>query len=99
MTKVDHCGLSDGYGPQVSLELVAVLGFFKTVSTRIKKVRSHINMTLLELKDFSNETSIHGPSQIGNDESSIVKRLLWLGIFLGCLAYGARELTISISGT
>ena len=56
-------------------------------------------MILQELKDFSNETSIHGPSQIGNDKSSIVKRLLWLGIFLGCLAYGARELTMSISGT
>ena len=63
------------------------------------KAGSHINMILQELKDFSNETSIHGPSQIGNDKSSIVKRLLWLGIFVGCLAYGARELTISISGT
>ena len=48
-------------------------------------------MILQELKDFSNETSIHGPSQIGNDKSSIVKRLLWLGIFLGCLAYGAHS--------
>ena len=82
----------------VSLKLDAVLGSFKTVLTRIKKIGSHINMILQELKDFSNDTSIHGPSQIGNDKSSLLKRLLWLGIFLGCLAYGARELILSIQG-
>ena len=55
-------------------------------------------MLLEELKEFCGETSIHGLSQIGNDKASVVRRLLWFGIFVGSLGYAGRQLTLSITG-
>ena len=55
-------------------------------------------MLLEELKEFCGETSIHGLSQIGNDKASVVRRLLWFGIFVGSLSYAGRQLTLSITG-
>ena len=49
-----------------------------------------------ELKSFCNETSIHGLGQIANNRASIIKRLLWLAIFVGCLAYAGQQLVLSI---
>ena len=55
-------------------------------------------MVLQELKEFCCETSIHGPSHIVNAQNSILKRLLWFAIFVGCLAYAGNQLAISIKG-
>ena len=49
-------------------------------------------MLLEELKDFSNETSIHGPGQIANDRAPVLKRLIWFAIFVGSLAYACDQL-------
>ena len=55
-------------------------------------------MVLEELKEFCSETSIHGPSHIVNAQNSILKRLLWVAIFVGCLAYAGNQLAISVKG-
>ena len=55
-------------------------------------------MVLQELKEFCSETSIHGPIHIVNAQNSILKRLLWFAIFVGCLAYAGNQLAISIKG-
>ena len=55
-------------------------------------------MLLKELKEFCNETSIHGLGQIANDKLSILKRLLWFGIFVGSIVYAGRQLVFSIKG-
>ena len=55
-------------------------------------------MVIKELKEFCNETSIHGPSHIANAQNSILKRLLWFAIFVGCLAYAGNQLAISVGG-
>ena len=51
-----------------------------------------------EMKSFCSETSIHGLGQIANDRASIIKRLLWLAIFVGCLTFAGKELVLSIQG-
>ena len=53
-------------------------------------------MLLKELKEFCTETSIHGLGQIANDKISILKRILWLLIFVGCLGYAGNQLISSI---
>ena len=55
-------------------------------------------MLLKELKEFCTETSIHGLGQIANENLSILKRLLWFGIFAGCIAYAGTQLALSIKG-
>ena len=55
-------------------------------------------MLLKELKEFCSETSIHGLGQVANDKLSILKRLLWFGIFAGCIVYAGRQLVFSIKG-
>ena len=55
-------------------------------------------MVTKELKEFCNETSIHGPSHIANAQNSILKRLLWFAIFAGCLAYAGNQLVNSVKG-
>ena len=55
-------------------------------------------MILEELRDFSNQTSIHGPSQIANDQAPTLKRLIWLAIFVGSLAYAGQQLVSTIKG-
>ena len=55
-------------------------------------------MLLNEIKEFCSETSIHGLGQIANDKLSILKRLLWFGIFAGCIAYAGTQLVFSIKG-
>ena len=39
------------------------------------------------LTQFSEETSVHGISYIGQSKSSPKKRLLWLVLFIGALTY------------
>ena len=56
-------------------------------------------MLLKELKEFCSETSIHGLGQVANDNLSILKRLLWFGIFVGCIAYVGTQLAFSIKGS
>ena len=56
-------------------------------------------MVLKELKEFCGETSIHGLGQVVDDRAPILKRLLWFGIFVGCLAYAGQQLVTSIKGT
>ena len=55
-------------------------------------------MLLSELKEFCNETSIHGLGQIANDKLSIFKRLMWSVIFVGSIVYAGRQLVFSIKG-
>ena len=54
---------------------------------------------LNELKQFSRETSIHGPAQIANDEANIFKRLIWLGIFFVSIACAGMQLIPLFQGT
>ena len=69
---------------------------FSFVSGAIAKP---FNMLLKEVKEFCSETSIHGLGQVANDKLSILKRLLWFGIFAGCIAYAGTQLFSSIKGT
>jgi hypothetical protein len=69
----------------------------KQIAGRFKWV-TH-NMIIHELKEFANDTSIHGIGQIANDKASSIKRLLWLGIFMGSLTYAGIMLKSSIEGT
>ena len=55
-------------------------------------------MVLVELKEFCNVTSIHGPSHIANAQNSILRRLFWFTIFVASLAYAGNQLVISIKG-
>ena len=55
-------------------------------------------MLLEELKDFTNQTSIHGIGQIANDRAPVIKRIIWLAIFLGSLAYAGQQLVSTIKG-
>ena len=55
-------------------------------------------MTIEEFKIFCRETSIHGLYHIADDTASVLKRCLWLGIFLGCLAYAGQQLMMSVKG-
>ena len=55
-------------------------------------------MLLEELKEFSNQTSIHGPSQIANNSASNLKRLIWFIIFVVSLAYAGEQLASTIVG-
>ena len=69
---------------------------FSSVAGAIAKP---FTMLLKELKEFCGETSIHGLGQIANDNISILKRLLWFGIFAGCIVYAGTQLFSSIKGT
>ena len=55
-------------------------------------------MVLRELKEFCSETSIHGPSHIGNAQNSILKRSLWFAIFVGSLTYAGYQLVNNVKG-
>ena len=44
-------------------------------------------MLLQDLKEFSQETSIHGLGQIADDAATKTKRFLWIIIFVGSLSY------------
>ena len=55
-------------------------------------------MLLEELKDFSNQTSIHGLGQIANERAPILKRIIWFTIFVGSLAYAGQQLASIIKG-
>ena len=44
-------------------------------------------MLLQDLKEFSQETSIHGLGQIADDAATKSKRFIWIIIFLGSLTY------------
>ena len=55
-------------------------------------------MLLEELKDFSNQTSIHGIGQIANDRAPVIKKIIWLAIFVGSLAYAGQQLAAAIKG-
>ena len=51
-----------------------------------------------ELKNFCNETSIHGIGQIANDQAPVIKRIIWLTIFVASLAYAGQQLASTIKG-
>ena len=55
-------------------------------------------MLLEELKDFSNQTSIHGIGQIADDRAPVIKRIIWFAIFAGSLAYAGQQLASTIKG-
>ena len=54
---------------------------------------------LHEVKEFCNETSIHGLGQIANDRAWVIKRLLWLGVVVACFTYAGFQLSFKIEGT
>ena len=66
------------------------------IAVRIR--RKDNNMLLEELKDFCGQTTIHGLGQIANNTTSVLKRLLWFGIFVGCLCYAGQQLALSFKG-
>ena len=51
-----------------------------------------------ELKNFCNETSIHGIGQIANNQAPLIKRIIWLAIIVVSLAYVGHQLAITIKG-
>ena len=55
-------------------------------------------MLLKELKDFSDKTSIHGIGHIADDRAPVIKRIIWLAIFVGSLAYAGQQLVSTIKG-
>ena len=55
-------------------------------------------MLLEELKTFCAETSIHGLTQVVDVRASVLKRFLWLGIFVGSLCFAGEQLVISLKG-
>ena len=55
-------------------------------------------MILEELKDFSNQTSIHGLGQIADDRAPVIKRIIWLAIFVASLVYAVQQLASTIEG-
>ena len=54
---------------------------------------------LHEVKEFCNETSIHGLGQIANDRAWVIKRLLWLGVVVACFTYAGYQLSFKMEGT
>ena len=55
-------------------------------------------MILKELKDFSNQTSIHGLGQIADDRAPVIKRIIWLAIFVASLVYAVQQLASTMEG-
>ena len=55
-------------------------------------------MVLEELKDFSSQTSIHGLGQIADDRAPVIKRIIWLAIFVASLVYAVQQLASTIEG-
>ena len=53
---------------------------------------------LHEVKEFCNETSIHGLGQIANDRAWVIKRLLWFGVVVACFTYAGYQLSFKIEG-
>ena len=51
---------------------------------------------LHEVKEFCNETSIHGLGQIANDRAWVIKRLLWFGVVVACFTYAGYQLSFKI---
>ena len=48
------------------------------------------------LKDFCENTSVHGLAFVVESKSSILKRLAWMTIFLMCLSYAIMQIKESI---
>ena len=50
------------------------------------------------LRDFCENTSVHGLAFVVESKSSILKRLAWMTIFLMCLSYAIMQIKESIDG-
>ena len=50
------------------------------------------------LRDFCENTSVHGLAFVVESKSSILKRLAWMTIFLMCLSYAIVQIKESIDG-
>ena len=55
-------------------------------------------MLLEELKKFCAETSINGLNHVVDGRASVLKRFLWLGIFIGSLCFAGEQLVVSLKG-
>ena len=55
-------------------------------------------MLLQDLKEFSQETSIHGLGQIADDAATKTKRFIWIIIFVGSLTYAGVMLHDAYQG-
>ena len=59
---------------------------------------NNTSSVLHEVKEFCNETSIHGLGQIANDRNRVIKRLLWFGVVVACFTYAGYQLSFKIEG-
>ena len=50
------------------------------------------------LRDFCENTSVHGLAFVVESKSSVLKRLAWMTIFLMCLSYAIMQIKESIDG-
>ena len=50
------------------------------------------------LREFCENTSVHGLAFVVESKSSILKRLAWMTIFLMCLSYAIMQIKESIDG-
>ena len=58
----------------------------------------HIMAVGVTLRDFCENTSVHGLAFVVESKSSILKRLAWMTIFLMCLSYAIMQIKESIDG-
>ena len=52
----------------------------------------------ITLREFCENTSVHGLAFVVESKSSILKRLAWMTIFLMCLSYAIMQIKESIDG-
>ena len=50
------------------------------------------------LREFCENTSVHGLAFVVESKSSILKRLAWMTIFMMCLSYAIMQIKESIDG-
>ena len=58
----------------------------------------HIMAVGVTLRDFCENTSVHGLAFVVESKSSILKRLAWMTIFLMCLSYAIMQIKESMDG-
>ena len=66
--------------------------------TSINFFQVHIMVVGLTLREFCENTSVHGLAYVVDSKSSILKRLAWMTIFLMCLSYAIMQIKESIDG-
>ena len=75
------------------------ISYFELRSIGIKILLfSETMIVTKKLKEFCQNTSVHGLAYVADDKSSWFKRLAWLAIFLVCFSYASITVKQSIDG-